>query len=400
MMPKAAGLVSMGGYLPAKEVPENKRKKLVEFLRKETLLYPEYIDELESTGHLPGSVETNYDGWQSQPWFENWLENLPPKKRDDPFAGRKERRRVPMDPVSVKKSVHPHPMLSSDAETLAAAMAIFNGNVDKDEIDLVLVHSLVPDQHIPMNASLVQHKLGLKNAGAYNVDTCCSSFITMLEIAMTYVKHGIKKKVLIVGSALDSIITDKSNYFSVNSGDGAAAGIVAEVEEGFDYLSSHSYSRGSRHKAIIFQERKPALLVPTIQGPTYEQEFVTFYNMELCKEIAENAASDLTEIINTALKKAGCSVQDIDFFITHQPVPWAAHAWREAVGVPGSKFYESFEKYGNMAVASIPTNLVEAVEKGLIKAGDKVMLASSGVGENYIALFQKIAPQLIESNRL
>lgn len=399
-MPKAAGLVSMGGYLPAKEVPENKRKKLVEFLRKETLLYPEYIDELESTGHLPGSVETNYDGWQSQPWFESWLENVPPKKRDDPFKGRKERRRVPMDPVSVKKSTHPHPMLSSDAETLAAAMAIFNGNVDKDEIDLILVHSLVPDQHIPMNASLVQHKLGLKNAGAYNVDTCCSSFITMLEIAMTYVKHGIKKKVLVVGSSLDSIITDKSNYFSVNSGDGAAAGIVAEVEEGCDYLSSHSHSRGNRHKAIIFQERKPALLVPTTQGPTYEQEFVTFNNMDLCKEIAENAVSDLIEIINTALKKAGCSVQDIDFFITHQPVPWAAHAWREAVGVPESKFYESFEKYGNMAVASVPTNLLEAVEKGLIKAGDKVMLASSGVGENYIALFQTIAPELIKNNRL
>lgn len=400
MISRSAGLVSMGGYLPAKEVPENKRDQLVKFLKNETLLYPEYIDAIEAHGHLPGRMETNYDGWESQPWYESWLESLPPKKRKDPFQGARERRRVPMDPVSVRKSVHPHPMLSSDAETLAGALAIFNGGIDKEKIDLVLCSSLVPDLHVPLNASLVQHKLGLKNAGAYNVDTCCSSFITMLEIAMTYVRAGIKKNVLIVGSALDSIINDKCSYFSVYIGDGAAAGIVTEVEDGYGYISSHSISQGNRHGAIIFQKRKPNLIVSTQQGPSFEQEFVTFDNRELCKEIAQHAPQDMAEAVNMALKKAGFGIKDIDFFLTHQPVPWTPHAWREAVGVPESRFYETFEKYGNMAVASVATNLLEAVEKGLIKEGDKVMLGSSGVGENHIALFQRIAPELIRSNRL
>lgn len=397
---KAAGIISMGGYLPAKEVPENKREKLVEFLKSETLLYPEYIEEIEEKGHLPGKMETNYEGWQSQPWFEAWVEQLPPKKRDNPFQGAKERRRVPLDPVSMRKSIHPHPMLSSDAETIAGALAIFNGGVNKDDIDLVLCSSLVPDLHVPLNASLVQHKLGLKNAGAYNVDTCCSTFITMLEIAMTYVRMGVKNKVLVVGSALDSIINDKSSYFSVYIGDGAAAAVVGEVEEGYGFISSHSSSIGSRHKAIIFQKRKPQLLVTTQQGPTYEQEFVTFYNQELCKEIAHNAQYDMAELVHKAVAKAGYGVEDIDFFVTHQPVPWAPHAWREAVGVPVEKFYESFEKYGNMAVATAPTNHLEAVEQGLIKEGDRVVIASSGVGENHIAVFHRVSPQLIRSNRL
>ena len=90
---------------------------------------------------MPGRIETNYDGWESRPWYES----LPPKKRKNPFQGARERRRVPMDPVSLKKSVHPHPMLSSDAETLAGALAIFNGGIDKEKIDLVLCSSLVPD---------------------------------------------------------------------------------------------------------------------------------------------------------------------------------------------------------------------------------------------------------------
>lgn len=395
-----AGLISMGGYLPGKEVPEKKRKELVEFLKRETLLYPEYIDEIQEKGHLPGRIESNYDGWQSQPWFESWLERLPPRKRDNPFQGAEERRRVPLDPVSLRKSIHPHPMLSSDAETLAGALAIFNGGVNKDEIDLVLCSSLVPDLHVPLNASLVQHKLGLKNAGAYNVDTCCSSFVTMLEIAMNYVRCGVKKKVLVVGSALDSIINDKTSYWSVYVGDGAAAGIVGEVDEGYGYISSHSSSIGSRHKAIIFRKRKPELIVTTSQGSSYEQEFVTFYDMDMCKEIAHEAAHDMAKLVGKAVQKTGHTIDDIDFFVTHQPVPWTPHAWREAVGVPESKFYQSFEKYGNMAVASAPTNHLEAVEKGLIKEGDRVVIASSGVGENHIAVFHRVAPQLIKSNRL
>ncbi len=370
------------------------------FLREETLLYPEYIDEMEKSGCLPGKVETNYDVWESQPWFEEWVESIPPQKRDDPFQGAKERRCVPMDPISLKKSIHPHPMLSSDAETIAGAMAIVNSGIDKNEIDLVLCSTLILDKAVPFNASLVQHKLGLKNAGAYNIDTCCSSFITMLEVAMTYVRSGMKKNVLIVTSALHSIVRDPSSYFSVYVGDGAAAAIVSEVDDSYDYIASYCTSHGSRHDGIILHRRGPVLLTPNTQGPKYEQEFVTFYNQQACKEIAHNASVDLKEVVFTTLEKSGNKPDDIDFLITHQPVPWTAPAWREAIGLAESKSYESFEKYGNIACASVPVNLVEAVELGLINSGDKVMLASSGAGENHISLFQRISPKLISSNRL
>jgi 3-oxoacyl-[acyl-carrier-protein] synthase-3 len=69
MSGKNAGLVSVGCYVPGKVVDPRKKAKLVEFLRG-TLLPPEYIKEIEETGKMPGYVETNYDGWESQPWFE------------------------------------------------------------------------------------------------------------------------------------------------------------------------------------------------------------------------------------------------------------------------------------------------------------------------------------------
>lgn len=391
----AIGLISMGVYLPGKQVPQKTRDKLVKFLRDETLLYSEYIDEIKDYGYLPGRIETNYEGWESQPWFQSWLEKLPFKKREDPFQGTKERRRVPLDPVSVRKSVIPHFMLSSDAETIAGALAIFNSGIDKNEIDLVMVSTLVPDRNIPLNASLIQHKLGLKNAGAYNVDTCCSSFITMVEIAVGLIHAGVKKKVLIVASSIDSHINDKSTYYGVITGDAAAAGIVSQVEDGFGYMASYSTSHGNRHAAIVFQKRQPELLITTSQQPNYEQEFVTFYDQTLRKEIAVNAQKDMIEVVSKTLKKASISPENIDFLVTHQPVAWAANAWRAAIGVPPEKFYESFEKYGNIANCSVPVNLSEALEKNLIVEGNRVLMASSGVGENHIALLEKVSPQLI-----
>jgi 3-oxoacyl-[acyl-carrier-protein] synthase-3 len=393
----SAGLISLSGYLPAKKLHNAQLTKFVRFLHDNTRLPKEYIAEVEQNGCLPGYVENNFDGWESKPWFTAWLNNLPSKKQSDPFQGAKERRRVPLDPSSIHNSIHPHPMLSSDAETLAGAMAIYNANINKDEIDLVLVSSLVPDRHVPLNASLVQYKLGLKNAGAYNIDTCCSSFITMLEIASTYVMLGIKKNVLIVASSIDSIICDKGTYYSAVTGDAAVAGIVSSVGQNYGYLSSYSSSDGGRHAAIIFKHRRPEISISTSQGPHYDQEFVTFNDENLCKEIAKNAEKDLAKVVDGALTKAKLTRSDIDFLVTHQPVAWAANAWRDALGVAENRAINTFEKYANIACCCVPVNLLEAIEQNLVKPGDRVVMASSGVGENHIALVQKLPNELIEN---
>jgi 3-oxoacyl-[acyl-carrier-protein] synthase-3 len=396
-MVSSAGIISMGAYLPGEKIPGNRKKELATYLKSKTLFPREYIDQIEEENQLPGHIETNYDGWERHPWFETWLAKLPPKKRADPFQGTKERRRVPQDPTSLRESIVPHPMLPSDAETLAGALALINGNIDKDEVDLLIVASQVPDLLLPSNASLVQHKLKLNRAGAYHVDTCCSSFVTMLEVAEGLVKAGIKSKILVVASYLDSIVNDKSNYFSVNTGDAAAAAVVAKVEEGHGYISSASMSRGSRHDGIILQRRPPELFESVGHDHYYEQTFVTFYNQDANKEIASHAQEDMKTIVNKALKKADLSISDIDYFVTHQPVYWAAGAWRKGLGIPKGHCYETFQKYGNIANCAAAVNLLEAIEKKLIKKGDLVLIASSGAGENYIALLERISTKLVES---
>ncbi len=396
-MSLSAGIVAMGAYLPAKSLSDQGKTQLVQYLANETLLPSEYIAQIDDRAQLPGRIETNVEGWQNQPWFETWLKNLPSKKRDDPFQGTGERRRVPMDPVSVRESVIPHPMKPSDAETLAGALAIMNGGIARNEIDLVMVASQVADLLLPPNASLVQHKLRLENAGAYHIDTCCSSFVTMLEIAASLIMAGVKRRILIVASYIDSLVNDKSTYFSVNTGDAAVAAVISEVPAGYGYIASHAMSHGSRHDGVILQRRPPEIFSSTDHGHSFEQSFVTFYNQDVNKEIAANAQRDMLDVVNQALRKAGLSMSDIGFCVTHQPVYWAGDAWREALGIPRDHFYETFRKYGNIANCSAPVNLIEAIELKLIKADDLVLIASSGAGENHIAVIEKITLELITS---
>lgn len=396
-MESSAGIISMGGYLPAKEINGGRKDKLVSFLNHEISFPVEYIEHIDTQNKLPGTIETNYDGWEKQPWFQAWLARIPAKKRDDPFQGAKERRRVPLDPASLRESVIPHPMLPSDAETLAGALALVNGNVNREDIDLLMVSSQVPDLLLPGNASLVQHKLRLKKAGAYNVDTCCSSFVTMLELASSLVMSGMKKKILIITSYIDSIVNDKSTYYAVNTGDAAVAAVVSAVDKEFGYIASHSISHGSRHDGVIFQRRPPELFKSVAHGHDYEKTFVTFYNQEANREIAINSQKEMTEVVNKLLEKARLSISDIDFFITHQPVQWAGEEWREGLGIPEERFYETFKKYGNIANCAAPVNMLEAVELGLIKQGDIVLMASPGAGENCIAVLQRTSSAVIHS---
>lgn len=395
---KNVGLVSLAAYLPGASITKELSEKLVCFLR-DTKLPEEYIEYIEQSTSLPGYVEDNYMGWESKPWYQAWLKKLPNKKQSDPFQGAKERRRVPMDPVSVNESVVPHPMKPSDAEVIAGALALVKWGRPKEEIDLVLTHSQVQDFPLPTNTSLVQHKLGLVNAGAYSVDSCCSSFVTLVEVATALVMSGMKKNVLIVNSILDSHINDKSDYYSVNTGDAATSAVVSAVETGCGYFGSESSSHGALHDGIVFHRRQPSLFKGLSAGPSHVQDFVTFYNPESTRAIGATALENLKEVVDNLFAKSEVKHPDVDFLITHQPVAWAPNYWREGLGFSENQFYSSFEKYGNVATCCVPVNLLESIEQGLVNDNDMVLLASSGAGENHIALLQCVSPVLIENVR-
>lgn len=282
-----------------------------------------------------------------------------------------------------ERRVFPPNVPPSDFETVAAMRAIKDAGLKPDDIDLVMVHSMLQDKLIPGNASLVQHKLGLENAGAWNLDTCCSSFVSMLIAASHLIMMGTCKNIVIATSILHSRMVSPTHYLSTIVGDGAAAVVMSRVSEGRGFIASNFHSKGEYHDAFTMRE----VAITTENGVEVTAEFTT--NDEQVRNIGRNSVNDVTEVINKAMLKANINSEDIDFFISHQPSPWAHGAWRDAIGVPVEKSYESFSRYGNLASTSIPVNLFEARALGKLKDDDTILLVSPGAGENFSVVFLK-----------
>ncbi len=303
-------------------------------------------------------------------WGEEFVKNLPSHKIKDPFDGTIERRVFPSD-------INP-----SDIETEAGKRALEDAAVTPDEIDLVMVHSMLQDEIIPGNASLVQHKLGLKNAAAWNMDTCCSSFVTMVITASHLIAMKTFRKILIITSVPHSRMVDYADYLSVNVGDGAAGVVMGEVNNGKGYIGSYCCSNGAYHDAFTMKERMPLGQVKRHYEPSPVQPLLTI-NPETAREIGRHSNETMKNSLMQCLKRSNISSDMVDLFVSHQPCSWAHDVWRDSVGIPKEKSHQTYKIYGNLASTSIPVNLWEARKTGKLKDGDLVLMASSGAGENH-----------------
>jgi 3-oxoacyl-[acyl-carrier-protein] synthase-3 len=294
------------------------------------------------------------------------------KEGKNPFEGIEERR------------VFPETVLPSDAEMKAGQQAMEMAEVLPDEIDLVIVQSMIQDEILPGNACLVQFKLGLKNAGAWTVDTCCSSFVTMVVTASNLIAAGEFKKILIITSAFCSRLADFSDYQCCYLGDGAGAAVLGRVSDEHGYIASYCNSHGEYHKGFTLQTRQPKGYERRHFSPSLEKPLLTF-DKELIREVGRKSTGHMEEVLEKVLEKSNLIPKDIDLFLSHQPCHWAHGAWRDSVGIGIDNSYQTFSKYGNIASATVPVNLFEAHARGMLKDGSNLLIASSGAGENHIA---------------
>ncbi len=298
------------------------------------------------------------------------------KEGKDPFENIEERR------------VFPEGMLPSEAEAEAGRRAMEVAGVTADEIDLVMVQSMIPDEILPGNACKVQYKLGLKNAGAWTVDTCCSSFVTMVVTASNLIATGEFKKILIITSAFCSHMIDFCDYQCVYLGDAAGAAVLGPVSEGKGYIASFCNSHGEYHKGFTLQLRQPEAYERRHFMASLEKPLLTF-DKEVTREIGRGSVEHMKYALDRVLEKSQLRGDDIDLFLSHQPCHWAHATWRDAIGVKPENSLQTFSKYGNIASATIPVNLFEAVNKGMLKDGSNLLITSSGAGENHIAAILK-----------
>lgn len=276
---------------------------------------------------------------------------------------------------------------TSDLCVEAAKKALDRAGMTVEDIDLILVATCTPDYLAQATACLVQLKLGAKNIPAFDLNAACSGFIYGLTVAGGMIRGGVYKNILVIGGeTLSRIIDIQNRNTCILFGDGAAAAIVGEVEEGYGMLSTYLGAEGEDD--MILKVPAGGAKKPNTQETIENREnFVVMKGQDVFKF----AVHALPTATNKALKIAGVKSEELDMIFPHQANVRIIESAAKRIHVPIEKFYMNLQKFGNTSSASVGLALGEALEKGMVKKGDLVALTGFGAGLTYGSIIMKWA---------
>ncbi|PRZ28305.1 3-oxoacyl-ACP synthase III family protein [Flavobacterium granuli] len=266
----------------------------------------------------------------------------------------------------------------------AAKIAIERSGVAKEDIDFVVFATLSPDYYFPGPGVLVQRDLGLRTVGALDVRNQCSGFVYALSVADQYIKTGMYKNILVIGSEVQSTgldMTTRGRGVSVIFGDGAGAAVLSREEDlTKGILSTHLHSEGQHAEELVV--KAPGMGGRWItdilaDNDPDDESYFPYMNGQF---VFKNAVVRFSEVINEGLLANNLQVSDIDMLIPHQANLRISQFIQNKFKLTDDQVFNNIQKYGNTTAASIPIALTEAWEQGKIKTGDTVVLAAFGSG--------------------
>ncbi|WP_406627086.1 beta-ketoacyl-ACP synthase III [Bacillus subtilis] len=296
--------------------------------------------------YIPEKVLTNHDLEKMVETSDEWIRTR---------TGIEERR-IAADDV-----------FSSHMAVAAAKNALEQAEVAAEDLDMILVATVTPDQSFPTVSCMIQEQLGAKKACAMDISAACAGFVYGVVTGKQFIESGTYKHVLVVGVEKLSSITDwEDRNTAVLFGDGAGAAVVGPVSDDRGILSFELGADGTGGQHLYLNEKRHTIM----NG----------------REVFKFAVRQMGESCVNVIEKAGLSKEDVDFLIPHQANIRIMEAARERLELPVEKMSKTVHKYGNTSAASIPISLVEELEAGKIKDGDVVVMVGFGGGLTWGAI--------------
>lgn len=323
--------------------------------------------------YVPENVVTNDDLSKLMDTSDEWIQER---------TGIKERRHI-------KKG-------SEDTTAVmgykAAKIAIKRAKIDKNDIDFIVFATLSPDYYFPGCGVQIQDMLDISTCPALDVRNQCSGFIYALSVADQYIKTGMYKNVLVIGSENHSgglDMTTRGRNVSVLFGDGAGAAVLSRSEDkDKGVLSTHLHSEGKFAEELSLIGPSTKYWVPEIIKDN-PQENIPYYPYMNGQLVFKNAVVRFSEVINEGLTQNNLSPDEIDMFIPHQANLRIAQFIQNKLKLNNDQVHNNIQKYGNTTAASIPIALTEAWENNMIKKNDIVVLAAFGSGFTWASAIVK-----------
>jgi len=267
----------------------------------------------------------------------------------------------------------------------ASLQALDRAGLKPDDIDFIVFATLSPDFYFPGSGVLLQDLLGVKNIGALDVRNQCSGFVYATAVADQFIKTGMYKNILVVGSEVHSTGLDKSTRgraVSVIFGDGAGAMVLTRSEDNNKGFLAHNLHSQGKYARELWVEN-PGSRTPTaklIERVKDNPEDTSYYPYMNGNYVFKHAVVRFQEAILEALDSAGLTKEDLDLFIPHQANLRISQFVQKQLGLSDDRVFNNIQKYGNTTAASIPIALTEAWEQGRIKEGDVMITAAFGSG--------------------
>jgi len=273
--------------------------------------------------------------------------------------------------------------VTSDLALKAAQAALEHADIPAAEVDLLVLATTTPDQTFPATGTKVQHRLGMVNGAAFDVQAVCSGFVYALAVADNFIKVGQAKTIVVIGAETFSRILDwEDRSTCVLFGDGAGAVVLRAGEPeaepaagsgekghnvGRGILSTHLHSDGGTNDLLY------------VDGGVSSSQTVGHVRM-VGREVYRNAVINLAAVAEEALEANGLGHDDLDWLVPHQANKRIIDGTAKRLGLAADRIVVTVDKHANTSAASIPLALDVAVKDGRIRRGDLVLLEAMGGG--------------------
>jgi 3-oxoacyl-[acyl-carrier-protein] synthase-3 len=266
---------------------------------------------------------------------------------------------------------------TSDLAVEAAKKALAQRGLAPTDLDAIIVGTVTPDMLFPSTACLVQHKLGAAGVWGFDLSAACSAFIFAVQTGAQFIATGTHKRVLVIGADVMSSIIDYTDRATcVIFGDGAGAVILEPAEDDsvglIDFIHEIDGSGG-----CFLQMPGGGSLNPTTRE-TVEKKM--HYVHQDGQQVFKFAVRKQTEACLKLLERNGLTGSDIDAFIPHQANLRIINATAERLGLRPESVIVNIDRFGNTTAGTIPLAMNSAIERGKLKKGSLVLMASVGAG--------------------
>lgn len=266
---------------------------------------------------------------------------------------------------------------TSDLATLAAKDLFEKHNINKDEIDALIVATVTPDMFFPATATLVQHNLGLKNVWGFDLSAACSGFLFAFQTGAALIESGRYKKVLVIGADKMSSIVDYTDRNTCILFGDAGSAFLLEPTEDLNFGLKNSILRIDGSGKDYLHMLGGGSLNPSTHE-TVDKRWHYIYQDG--KAVFKVAVKGMADVSVEVMEMSGLKSEDVAYLVPHQANMRIIDATAERMGVTRDKVMINIDKYGNTTAATIPSCITEYYRAGKLKKGDNLILAAFGAG--------------------